>query len=146
MSETPQGPQGTQNQTAKPPHHWIVVFGRPGCGYTSGAVEGLVNDGRFPFVYLSMPGNKRPEFWDFVQGRVPSLKLPHTFPTVIVWEPTPLVLQSDGLAKYLNQKGLDPKKFKSNLLCTRAAERTRTDGRSVPELVRSGVDFVWQPA
>ena len=134
---------------AKSPHHWIMVFGRPGCGYTSGAVDGLVRDGRFPFVYLSMPGDNRQAWWgfvsDFLQKRAADLVLPRTFPTVLVWDPKPVVLQSDGLKKYLDQKDLDPSKFASNLLRARAAERARTDDRSASDLVRNGVDFVWQP-
>jgi len=133
------------SRAKKSPHHWIIVFGRPGCGYTSGAVDALVRDGRFPFVYLSMPGSDRKAWWPFVQARVPGLVLPHTFPTVLVWEPNPIVLNSDGLKKYLSRKDLDPTKFESNFVRSKAAERVRTDDRSVPDLVRNGVDFVWQP-
>ena len=144
--QSPEGPH--RSSLAKIPHHWIIVFGRPGCGFTGSAVDGLVRDGRFPFVYLSMPGNDRQGWWgfvrDFFQKRGQSLVLPLTFPTVLVWEPNPIVLQSDGLKKYLNQKDLDPKNFDSDFLRAKAAERT--DDRSAADLVRNGVDFAWVPS
>jgi len=132
-------------KSAPTPHHWIIVFGRPGCGFTSAAVGALVRDGRFPFVYMSMPGDTRKEWWSHVQNIAPTVALPRTFPTVIVWQPTPIGLGSDGLDAYLRRDDVDPKLFSSNLLKSESAERTRMDQRPVAQLVRDGVDFVWHP-
>jgi len=127
-------------------HNWIIVFGRPGCGFTSAAVQALVRDGRFPFVYMSMPGQDREKWWSHVQDIAPTVTLPRTFPSVIVWQPKPTVFKSDDLVELLKEKeDLDPKLFSSNLLRNEATERMRTDRRPISQLVKDGVDFVWYP-
>lgn len=132
-----------KKEQALNPYHWIIVFGRPGCGFTSSAVEALVRDGRFPFVYMSMPGEERQQWWAHVQNIAPTVTLPRTFPTVIVWQPKPTQFGSSDLVEYLKQKDLDPKLFSSNLLRNEAAERMRTDRRPIAQLVKDGVDFVF---
>jgi hypothetical protein len=83
--------------------NWITVFGRAGCGVTENFVEELSKSGH-PFAYLSMPpGMDRDVWWGFVQRRAPEVVLPRTFPTVIVWEPTPTVYDSSAL-KFIKRK------------------------------------------
>jgi hypothetical protein len=77
--------------------NWVTVFGRAGCGVTEHFVADLVKSGH-PFAYVSMPpGVERDVWWSYVQSRAPEVKLPRTFPTVIVWEPTPTVFDSSAL-------------------------------------------------
>ena len=76
----------------------VRVFGRPGCPYTTKAVDELMQSG-VSFSYRSLPsGMTRDEFWKTVQGSVPTLTLQRTFPTIIVSQPRPQVFGSEGAA------------------------------------------------
>jgi hypothetical protein len=78
--------------------NWITVFGRAGCGVTERFVSDLGQAGH-PFAYVSIPpGVDRDVWWSYVQSRAPEVgQWPGTFPTVIVWEPTPKVFDSSAL-------------------------------------------------
>lgn len=98
-------------QSAKPLKRWIVVFGRAGCPHTVRAVDALVRS-KFPFAYVPWNTDRfkdRASWWAFVQSCVPKLQIPMTFPTVIVWNPGPLVLNADGVEQFVKKH--DPTQF-----------------------------------
>jgi len=130
------------NQEANPSDlHWIIVFGRPGCGYTENGVRTLLKNGQYPFVYISLPdGERKEKFWDRVQDFAKGVVLKRTFPSIVVWDPDPTLFDSQTIADYLSSHSArDPASFQNNFV------KSRAENGDVMPNVRRGRNFVWNP-
>lgn len=140
--ETPkETPKESPKESPKDPH-WIFVFGRPGCPYTQNGVGTLLKDGRFPFVYRSLPESaskeQKEKFWAGVQKDTKGVTLKRTFPAIVVWDPTPSLFDSQTISSKLSSLK-DPGEFQNPLV------QRRADRGDMLEHVRQGRHFVWHP-
>ena len=134
-------PKEVPKEAPKDPH-WIIVFGKPGCGFTENGVRTLLKDGRYPFVYRSLPESASEEqkknFWTFAQDNTKGVKLKRTFPAIVVWDPTPSLFDSQTISSKLSSIK-DPSEFQNPLV------QSRADRGDMLEHVRQGRHFVWHP-
>jgi hypothetical protein len=121
--------------------HWIIVFGRPGCGFTEKGVKTLLKNGRYPFVYISLPDKEtREKFWDRVQDFAKGVVLERTFPSIVVWDPDPTLFDSQTIGNYLSSHAAhDTGSFQNTFV------QSRAENGDVMQNVRRGRNFVWNP-